>query len=393
MKSKLFAAVEQQKQALCHLADSIFDHPELGHEEHFAQEQVADYLKANGFQVTLGAGNVETALRAEYQSLEGGLTIGFCAEYDALPLGHACSHHLQSAFACGAAVALKNVLGGEIPFRIVVYTTPDEEGNINPGKNEMIEGGCFRELDIALLAHGGTETTIDETSLALQQIHFKYCGISTHASAQPEAGRPAWDACQIAIHGLSYLRGHLPQGANLNWAICGFDGPNGTDPNAVSKGKISVSALRVRELKSAMERVYNVLDGAAMMTETSVEYDRDTSIYLPKLRLPSMTECFYKNAEEAGALRIEPPRTRKIVTDTGSLSQVVPTCGVRIGFAPKGTSAHSKEWLQAGKSDAAHDAVVTGGKVLAGMAIDFINNEELRCRVKNEWEDAMERRE
>ena len=243
------------------------------------------------------------------------------------------------------------------------------------------------------MAHGGSETTIDEISLALQQYRFTYYGISTHASAAPENGRPAWDACQIAIHGLSYLRGHLPQGAKLSWAVTGFDGPNGSDPNAVSHGKLSVSALRVSQLEQIMSQVRNVLDGAALMTETRVEYDVNTGIYRPKLRLPSMTRCFYQNAAEAGAPRVEEPRKRLIATDTGSLSQVVPTCGVRIAFAPKGTGAHSKEWLALGKSDSAHDAAVTGGQVLAGMAYDFMTSDDLRAQVKAEWIDAMERRE
>lgn len=391
MKDQIFSAVEQQTQALCEHADKIFDHPELGHYEYFAQKQVASYLEKNGFQVELGAGGVKTAVRGEYQSLEGGPVIGFCGEFDALPIGHACGHHMQTAFALGAAVAIKNVLGGQLPFRIVVYATPDEEGNIAPGKNEMIAGGCFRELDLALIAHGGTETTMDETSLALQQYSFIYHGISTHAAAQPEAGRPAWDAWQIAIHGLSYLRPHTPHGTQIHWALKGFGTAKGGDPNAATCGSVSVSTLKISQLKAVTDQVEKVLEGAAVMTETKVEYSAAGTPYLPKFRIACLTDCFYKNAEEACALRIEAPRNKPIVTDTGSLSQVVPTCGVRIAFAPKGTGAHSQEWLAVGKSEDAHRAIVTGAKVLAGMAYDFLKDKYFRVQVQDEWRAALQK--
>jgi len=388
MKEVLFAAVEAQENDLCELADSIFDHPDRGHCEHFAQQRVATYLEKNGFKVEKGVGGVETALRAEYQSMEGGPTIGFCGEYDALPIGHACGHHLQTAFACGAIVAMKNVLGGTRPFKVVMYATPDEEGNVASGKKEMIDGGCFSELDVALIAHGGAETTLDETSMAFTKLDFTFTGISSHPGAHPEVGRPAWDAFQIAVHGMNFLRAHLPLGTQLHWAITGGQTPEGGDFNAVSKGTVSLCARDVSQLEKVAERVVAVLKGAAIMTETQVSYSSKDGTILPKLRVAALSESFYENAKEAGCERIEPPLNKPIVTDTGNLSRVVPTLGGRIAFAPKGTGAHSKEWLAAGKSEGAHRAVVAGAKTLAGIAYDFLTNDELRRCVRDQWEEA-----
>ena len=74
-KQCVFQEVQKQADDLIRMAESIFDHPELGHEEYFAQKQVASYLKENGFEVELGVGGVKTSLRGEYKSLGGGVTV------------------------------------------------------------------------------------------------------------------------------------------------------------------------------------------------------------------------------------------------------------------------------------------------------------------------------
>lgn len=386
MKNEVFSAVNALSDELFAHTDRLFDHPELGHQEFYAQKQVAAFLERHGFSVELGAGGVETSVRGTYTSLTGGPVIGICGEFDCLPKGHACAHHLQTGFALGAAVALKEVMGGKVPFTLVMYATPDEEGNKGSGKNEMIAGGCFKELDLALICHGGDVTTIDETSMALASISFSYSGTSTHPAAANEAGRPAWDAFQIAVHGLSYLRAHLPDGARINWAV---SGSAAHDYNAECNGKISVIAYRASQLEDVAARVLDVLDGAAIMTETKVDHSIPGGYYLPKFRVPALSALFYRNAEEAGALRIETPRNKHICTDTGSMEHVCPTFGGRIAFAPKGTNAHSDEWLAIGKSGEAHQAVVAGAKTLAGMAYDFLMDPELQTVVRTEWEQGL----
>ena len=127
-KEALFDRVEEQRSALLSIADDIYDHPEVGHQEFHAQKVLTDYLKDCGYQVELGTGGLETAFRGEFSNGQGGPRIGLLCEYDALEgIGHACAHHLQGPSILGAARALKD-WAGDTPFSVVVYGTPAEEG-------------------------------------------------------------------------------------------------------------------------------------------------------------------------------------------------------------------------------------------------------------------------
>ena len=162
MKDQLFQNIAGQAGCLCELADYIYDASEWGCEEYKSQAALCGYLEQNGFSVTMGTGGLPTAFRAVYQSLSGGPRIGLLCEYDAIyGIGHACGHHMQGPSAAGAAVALKECLGGKAAFSLIVYGCPDEEGHGEGGKIVMLENGCFDDIDVAMIMHGGTETTTD----------------------------------------------------------------------------------------------------------------------------------------------------------------------------------------------------------------------------------------
>ena len=159
-KKFLFEAIDAQRAELCSMADQIFDNPEYEGEEVFASGLLTDYLIANGFDVQMGVGGFKTAFRATYSHGEGGPVIGILCEYDALRnLGHGCGHHMQGPGCLGAAVALKN-LDTDKSFQLVVYGTPAEE--TFGSKVQMIQNGCFKELDVALMMHGGPNTCTEK---------------------------------------------------------------------------------------------------------------------------------------------------------------------------------------------------------------------------------------
>lgn len=62
----------------------IYAHPELGHQEHQAVAWCREVLERHGFEFTIVPG-VETAFIATRKGRGEGPTIGFLAEYDALP--------------------------------------------------------------------------------------------------------------------------------------------------------------------------------------------------------------------------------------------------------------------------------------------------------------------
>ena len=156
MKDKLKQLILDQSERLLTMADSIFYRPEYDGEEVFASGLLEDYLEENGFQVERGLGSWPTAFRAVWKHGQGGPRIGLLCEYDALrQLGHGCGHHMQGPCICGTAVALKNA-GIEEPFELVVYGTPAEE--TRGSKITLWEDGFFRDIDVALMMHGGPDT-------------------------------------------------------------------------------------------------------------------------------------------------------------------------------------------------------------------------------------------
>ena len=185
-KETLFQRIEEEREELWSMADQIFDNPEYEGEEVFAAGLLTDYLRKNGFSVEMGVGGYKTAFRAEYSHGEGGPVIGILCEYDALRgLGHGCGHHMQGPACLGAAAALKN-LDTDRPFRIVVYGTPAEE--TLGSKCDMIKKGCFHDLDVAFMMHGGPNTCTDVRCLAQRSFHVTFHGKRAHAALAPDKG-------------------------------------------------------------------------------------------------------------------------------------------------------------------------------------------------------------
>ena len=128
VKEQLLHCVEMAVNRTFALGCDIFDHPECGGEERYASTLLTRFLEENNFTVERGVGGMETAFRAVWERGSGGPSVGMMMEYDALPnLGHACGHHLQSVTAISAALALREACPED--FKLVLYGTPDEEGN------------------------------------------------------------------------------------------------------------------------------------------------------------------------------------------------------------------------------------------------------------------------
>ncbi|MEJ7537483.1 M20/M25/M40 family metallo-hydrolase, partial [Staphylococcus hominis] len=105
-----------------------------------------------------------TGFIASYESDKPGPTIGFLAEYDALPgLGHACGHNIIGTASVLAGSALKQVID-RIGGKVVVLGCPAEEGGENgSAKASYVKADIIDAIDIALMIHPGNATypTID----------------------------------------------------------------------------------------------------------------------------------------------------------------------------------------------------------------------------------------
>ena len=169
IKEALLQFVEKNADSFFAMAQDIFDHPELGRAEYYASNQLTTFLENEGFVVERGIAGIKTAFRATWERGNGGPSIGFMMEYDALKdLGHACGHHLQGPTCIGAALALKAVC--DQPFKLVLYGTPDEE--VSGGKIDMVNAGCFQDVDVIFSYHTGMNTGCSFSTAALAPIEL-----------------------------------------------------------------------------------------------------------------------------------------------------------------------------------------------------------------------------
>lgn len=381
MKERLFENIEDRSLKLIDMADYIFDNPELAFKEYKASELLVNYLKDEGFKVEMGLGSLETAFRGVYDNGEGGPNIGLLCEYDALPMGHGCGHHMQGPAILGAAMAIKEVYKDK-PYKLTVYGTPAEEGG--GGKIKMLKEGYLKELDVALMMHGGPATQVDVKSLAASSIKVIYHGKSAHAALKPEQGRSALDALLLTFQAVEFLREHVLEDTKMHYTVIDAGGPNNVVPK-IAVGSFSLRSYNSSYLQSVIARFEDIVKGAALMTGTTYEIirEKDLDSKVPVYRL---NDIVMNNAEIIKAPNIKPAREKTGSSDFGNVMFIIPGSCIRISFVDENASSHSQEFLDEGKTKRGHEAVINAAKILAGTVFDLINKPNLLQEVKEEFE-------
>ena len=226
----------------------------------------------------------------------------------------------------------------------------------------MLENGCtFEELDVALMMHGGPATQVDVKSLALNKLKIVYHGVCSHAALKPEKGRSALDGLILACQGVEFLREHVPSDVRMHYTIVNCGGTAANVVPGYAEASMYVRSYNRTELDGVVARVRKVLQGAAMMTETEVEIVEEKSLD-NKIPVLALNELVMEQAEKVKAPLHPsgPPEDR-----FHRLRQRDAPCTRHLhprGLCPGGAAAHSQEYLDAGKTEEAHNAVVYGAK-------------------------------
>lgn len=391
-KELLFNKIDSRREELTAMADYIFDHPEYDGKEYEASRLLTGFLEKNGFEVETGVGGYETAFRAvyEYRPADCGSqtvpSIGILCEYDALVgLGHGCGHHMQGPACLGAALAIKETCTDH-PFRLVVYGTPAEE--TQGAKAYMIKNGCFHDIDVAFMMHGSPTTCTDVKCLADQTFEVTFHGKRAHAALAPDKGRSAFDALLTAFHGIEFLREHVPDDTRMFYTVSQLPGPANVVP-VTAVGKFSLRSFSKSNLEAVVERFHDIIKGAALIAGVSYEVRQITDFY-NKIPVLKLNELLMENVRLAGAPRLSKPREKTGSTDFGNVMYEVPGSCIRVAFVPEGTSSHSQEYVDAGKTEDAHNCIIYGAKAIAGAAFDLIGDPALMESVKQEFKENKE---
>ncbi|MZQ99227.1 MAG: amidohydrolase [Acidaminobacter sp.] len=381
MKELLFSRIDQQQEELVQIADYIFDHPEIAFQEELASKKLTHFLEERGFKIELGLGSLPTAFKAVYENGVGGPSIGLLCEYDALEgLGHACGHHMQGPSIIGAAAAIKELIQDK-PYKLVVYGTPAEEGG--GGKIIMLKEESFKDIDLALMMHGGPATQTDIKSLAAVSLKVSFKGKSAHAALKPEMGRSAFDALLLTFQAVEFLREHVKEDTRMHYTVTNAGGPNNVVPE-YAEGSFSLRSYNSAYLDHVVERFENIVKGASLMTET--EYKIETEKRLEsKVPVHKLNDLLMRNADLIDAPTRKPSREKTGSTDFGNVTYNLPGACIRVAFVDEDASSHSKEFVENGKSERGHQAIISATKILAGTVCDLIHTPQMVDDIKNEF--------
>jgi aminobenzoyl-glutamate utilization protein B len=437
LKKKAFSWLDSNKEELCAINDKIWSLAEVAMEEYESSELLASYLEKMGFAITRGVADMPTAFVAVYGS--GEPVIGILAEYDALPglsqhavpykkpvkegePGHGCGHNIFGTASTAAAVAMKKVIErGKISGTIKLFGCPAEETVI--GKVFMARDGVFDGLSCCIQWHPSSENGVSlDSSNALIQFKVEFFGKTAHAAGGPWQARSALDAIELTDVGLNFLREHLKPTARIHYVILNGGGA----PNVVPDYALAWYYVRDIDWESVekdYERVLKIIEGAAMMTETSYKINFISGVHemLPNragnevvysnlllVGPPQFTEeeqtyakKIQKNLgiEEKGLkTEIEPFRLPERSwgggsTDVAEVSWLTPTTSLGTAMAPVGAPWHHWAEVACGGMSIGHKSMITAAKVMAASGLDFLTHPEIIKKMRAEWTDKRKGRE
>lgn len=433
-KQDAMMSLQQGSSRYRDIAMRIWDYAELGYKEVKSSSLLQETLKQAGFQVESGVAGIPTAFVASFGS--GSPVIGILAEFDALPglsqqalpekipaptrtSGHGCGHHLFGTASVAAGIELKRQLEKQgWKGTIRVYGCPAEEGG--SGKVYMVREGLFRDVDVALHWHPGSENRVSmDGALANKSAKFRFYGKAAHAAASPELGRSALDGVEAMNNMVNMMREHIPTDARIHYVIT----QGGKAPNVVPDFAEVYYYVRHPDKEvvvNIFDRVAKAATGAAMGTETEVKYEIIGGTH-DLLVNRSLSEAFHKNLVLAGGVqyseqdKVFAEQIRKTFpgkvppvaeaaeikaldapddlapgsTDVGDVSYNVPTAGIGVATWVPGTPMHSWQAVACGATEIGAKGMMVAAKALTNMGIELFNNAALIELARKEFQQKL----
>ncbi|WP_298867682.1 amidohydrolase [uncultured Gimesia sp.] len=406
-KSAVCTAIDERRDDIINIGESIMDAPELG----FKETQTAERVKQTFDQVglTFEDGLAITGVKAVLRGAKEGPTIALMGELDALQVpdhpradptsgaAHACGHNAQIAGLMGAAMALTDTgIAEHLAGNIVFFAVPAEEyveinyriGLVKEGKNsfltgkqELIKLGHFDEIDMAVMIHS-TSPEVSEGSMGIAPSsngflakNIRFLGKASHAGIFPERGINALYAAQLALSAINAQRETFRDQDCVR--IHPIITKGGDLVNIIPAEVCMETYVRAKTpdaILDASHKVDRALRGAAMALGCKVEIETVPG-NLPLRNDPELAEIF---RDTAGAVLGEEnyrdyPHSGGS-TDAGDLSQIMPV------LHPMMTGAagahHQTDWCIADHES----GYIAPAKTLAMMAVDLLSNDAAKAR-------------
>ncbi|MDT5089455.1 MAG: hypothetical protein QOG47_2162 [Mycobacterium sp.] len=371
--------VRRRSTDLVELSHAIHAEPELAFAEHRSCAKAQALVAERGFEITAGAGGLDTAFRADFGS--GPLTVAVCAEYDALPeIGHACGHNIIAAAAVGAALALADV-ADELGLRVSLLGTPAEE--FGGGKVLLLKAGVFDDVAVSVMVHPGPIDIAAARSLTLSAVRVTYRGKESHASAAPFLGINAADAVTVAQVAIGLLRQQLLPGQQMHGIVT----QGGQVANVIpgrTEMQYTMRAPDASVLADLEGKLGDCFLAGAVATGCDFHVEQTEPMY----------DALRPDAWLAETVRAEMTRLGRDPlakeyeaavplgsTDMGNVTQLLPGIHPMVAVEAGGASLHQAAFTAAAASPSADKAVLDGAVMLARTIVGLAESPEQRERV------------
>jgi amidohydrolase len=405
LKQAVCAAIEQHREEIVRIGDTILHHPETGFTEVNTARLVAEHMERLGLRPQTGL--ALTGVKGRFAGAKGGPTLAILGELDSLrvsehPLAdretgaaHACGHNAQIAGMLGAAMGLQAAgAAAALAGSLVFFAVPAEEFidveqrlelrrekklEFLTGKGELIRLGHFDDVNLAMMIHtkngDGAPAMMADSSNGAVIKKMRFLGRAAHAGSKPQMGINALNAASLALTAIALHRETFydDDTIRIHPIIT-----KGGDAVSVVPAEVTMETfVRGKTLEGIVDanrKVDRCLRAAAMALGAEVEIQTIPG-YLPQRNSRQMGALFGENAKAVmgvGDFPIGGHRTGS--TDMGDVGHLMPVIHPYVRGASG--NAHAKDWGIADQND----AYVTPAKLLACTAIDLLYGDAAEAR-------------
>lgn len=386
MESNLTQAVKKHHPLAIELSDDLYAHPELPDQEFRSSEKIVEILRQAGYEVEYPYLDRATAFRGVLDNGEGP-SVAILVEYDALPdLGHACGHNVHGSMSVLAALAvaeLKDTFKGKV---YVVGTPAEEEKGAKVG---MAKRGVFDDMSLALMIHSwsGGVNVADMDVLSLQCYLVEFKGLSAHASAGPWKGHNALAAARKFLDLIDARRECFTPDIRVNGVIT--DG--GKYPNILpdrAEVRLEYRTDSQGKLRMMDDIVKKCANGAAMALDCEVSFTEGFEGFSDMVCVPALADEVVRVLGEMGqgCVPTLPPTGS---SDVGNVSYHCPTIQPLVAVCDAPYALHTVEFREETVKPAAHQAIATGGELIASLVLRTLTDAGFRQKV---YDSYLERR-
>ncbi|WLV24243.1 amidohydrolase [Aciduricibacillus chroicocephali] len=384
LKGQFLQELSKLKEVAFNYNYDLAEHPEISGHEFETVKKIYSILEDNNLKIEKELGGLPTAFKATVkEDVNSDVRIGILMEFDALPeVGHACGHSASGSLSMLAALALSKMTEN-LEGNIDLIGTPDEE--VAGRKIDLGKQGYFDNYNYVIMIHMNSNVTWPAVKfLALSDLEINFTGMPAHASASPWEGKNALNGAMLALHGMDMLRQHVKSDTRISSIIT----KGGESTNVIPAKAQIQTALRSSDrayLDKVEKKVKKCADGAAMATETEVEYHNINADFADmKLNEPGidtirdvMRELDVPFEEDDGSMLAS--------SDIGNVSHICPAFHPMLAVSDKYFAHHTPEFAAAMKTDHIRDVIEIGAKIIGFFILTTLTDPELLKKIKQDF--------